>query len=267
MTAATLAVILVGKPLAAFVIVKVMRYPLRTALSVSVALAQIGEFSFIVATLGNAIGVLPVSATNTLVGAAIVSITLNPLLFRAVEPVDRWLARRRAAVPVAAAAGTAPPVSHAHRAVVVGYGPVGRTVTRLLRENEIAPTVIEMNVDTVRTLRDDGVDAILGDASHPSVLAAARVEQAGHFIVSMAGTPDVAESFRVARELNPSVHILARATHLREAATLRAAGADVVVSGEGEVALASTESILHRLGATPDQIDRERQRVRGELTT
>src|SRR5687767_169845 len=265
--AATLAVILVGKPLAAFVIVKVMRYPLRTALSVSVALAQIGEFSFIVATLGNAIGVLPVSATNTLVGAAIVSITLNPLLFRAVEPVDRWLARRRAAVPVAAAAVTAPPVSHAHRAVVVGYGPVGRTVTRLLRENEIAPTVIEMNVDTVRTLRDDGVDAIHGDASHPSVLAAARVEQAGHFIVSMAGTPDVAESFRVARELNPSVHILARATHLREAATLRAAGADVVVSGEGEVALALTASILHRLGATPDQIDRERQRVRGELTT
>jgi CPA2 family monovalent cation:H+ antiporter-2 len=71
----------------------------------------------------------------------------------------------------------------------------------------------------------------------------------------------------VARELNPSVRILARATDLREATTLRAAGADVVVSGEGEVALAVTESILQRLGATPDQIDRERQRVRGELTT
>jgi CPA2 family monovalent cation:H+ antiporter-2 len=98
------------------------------------------------------------------------------------------------------------------------------------------------------------------------VLAAARVEHAGHFIVSMAGTPDVAESFRVARELNPAVQILARATHLREAATLRAAGADVVVSGEGEVALALTESILNRLGATPDQIDRERRRVRSDLT-
>ena len=266
MMAATLAVILIGKPLAAFAIVKLMRYPLRTALSVSVALAQIGEFSFIVATLGNAIGVLPVSATNTLVGAAIVSITLNPLLFRAVEPVDRWLARRRQAAPVTPEAITAPPVSDAHRAVVVGYGPVGRTVARLLRENEIAPTVIEMNVDTVRALRDEGVDAIHGDASHPDVLAAARVAQAGHFIVSMAGTPDVAESFRAARELNPSVHILARATHLREAATLQAAGADVVVSGEGEVALALTERILHRLGATPDQIDRERRRVRGELT-
>ena len=266
MMAATLAVILVGKPLAAFVIVKVMGYPLKTALSVSVALAQIGEFSFIVATLGNALGVLPASATNTLVGAAIVSITLNPLLFRAIAPIDRWLTRRRPAVPAGEAVTTAP-VSDAHRAVVVGYGPVGRTVARLLRENEIVPTVIEMNVDTVRTLRDAGVDAIHGDASHATVLAAARVEDAGHFIVSMAGTPDVAESFRVARELNPSVRILARATDLREATTLRSAGADVVVSGEGEVALALTESILQRLGATPDQIDRERQRVRGELTT
>jgi CPA2 family monovalent cation:H+ antiporter-2 len=266
MMAATLAVILVGKPLAAFVIVKAMGYPLKTALSVSVALAQIGEFSFIVATLANALGVLPASATNTLVGAAIVSITLNPLLFRAIAPIDRWLTRRRPAVTAGEAVTTAP-VSDAHRAVVVGYGPVGRTVARLLRENEIVPTVIEMNVDTVRTLRDAGVDAIHGDASHATVLAAARVEDAGHFIVSMAGTPDVAESFRVARELNPSVRILARATDLREATTLRAAGADVVVSGEGEVALALTESILQRLGATPDQIDRERQRVRGELTT
>ena len=266
MMAATLAVILVGKPLAAFVIVKAMGYPLKTALSVSVALAQIGEFSFIVATLANALGVLPASATNTLVGAAIVSITLNPLLFRAIAPIDRWLTRRRPAVPAGEAVTTAP-VSDAHRAVVVGYGPVGRTVARLLRENEIVPTVIEMNVDTVRTLRDAGADAIHGDASHATVLAAARVEDAGHFIVSMAGTPDVAESFRVARELNPSVRILARATDLREATTLRAAGADVVVSGEGEVALALTESILQRLGATPDQIDRERQRVRGELTT
>src|SRR5688572_24824816 len=266
MMAATLAVILVGKPLAAFVIVKAMGYPLKTALSVSVALAQIGEFSFIVATLANALGVLPASATNTLVGAAIVSITLNPLLFRAIAPIDRWLTRRRPAVTAGEAVTTAP-VSDAHRAVVVGYGPVGRTVARLLRENEIVPTVIEMNVDTVRTLRDAGVDAIHGDASHATVLAAARVEDAGHFIVSMAGTPDVAESFRVARELNSSVRILARATDLREATTLRAAGADVVVSGEGEVALALTESILQRLGATPDQIDRERQRVRGELTT
>src|SRR5687767_10011097 len=176
MMVATLAVILIGKPLAAFAIVRLMRYPFRTAISVAVALAQIGEFSFIVATLGNTLGILTREATNTLVGASIVSITLNPLLFRAIAPLDQWIARRRRPMSREPSVTPAPTPSPSHRAVVVGYGPVGRTVTRLLRENEIAPTVIEMNVDTVRTLRDDGVDAIHGDASHPSVLAAARVE-------------------------------------------------------------------------------------------
>src|SRR5688572_10443776 len=109
-----------------------------------------------------------------------------------------------------------------------------------------------MNVDTVRGLRSEGVDAIHGDAAHPDVLAAARVEHAGSFIVSVAGLPDVEESFRVARQQNPSVQILARATHLREVPPLRAAGADVV-SGEGEVGLAFTAAILQRLGATPNR--------------
>src|SRR5262245_7659331 len=142
---ATLAIILIGKPAAALAIVLLFKYPLKTALAVAVALAQIGEFSFIVATLANQLGVLTVAATNVLVGAAIVSITLNPLLFRAIGPVERWAARRR---PVSPAEQVARHPSAAHRAVVVGYGPVGRAVTRLLSENEIAPTLIEMNVDT-----------------------------------------------------------------------------------------------------------------------
>jgi CPA2 family monovalent cation:H+ antiporter-2 len=267
MVAATLAVILIGKPLAAFALVRLMRYPFKTALAVAVALAQIGEFSFIVATLGNQLGMLSLEATNTLVGASIVSITLNPLLFRAIEPINRWVTRRAPAVPDVATSPVAELMSPAHRAVLVGYGPIGRAVARLLQENEITPTIVEMNVDTVRTLRAEGVEAIHGDASHPMVLAAARVEHAGSFIVSVAGLPGVEEWFREARQQNPAVQILARATHLREVPSLRAAGADVVVSGEEEVALAFTASILQRLGATPEQIDRERQRVRSELGT
>jgi monovalent cation:H+ antiporter-2, CPA2 family len=261
---ATLLVILVGKPLAAFAIVILMRYPFRTALSVAVALAQIGEFSFIVATLGNQLGVLPAAATNTLVGAAIISITLNPLLFRAIAPVDRWMTRRRPAAGVSAPLPLAAP-STAHRAILVGYGPVGRALARQLRENEIAPTVVEMNVDTVRALREEGVEVIHGDALHPAVLGAAGVERAGSLIVSVAGLRGVEESFRAARQVNPDLQILARATHLRDATSLRAAGADLVVSGEGEVAIAFTAAILQRLGATADQIDRERERVRNEL--
>jgi CPA2 family monovalent cation:H+ antiporter-2 len=267
MIAATLGVILIGKPLAAFAIVRVMRYPFKTALSVSVALAQIGEFSFIVATLGNQLGVLSADATNALVGAAIVSIMLNPLLFRAIAPITRWVTRRTQTDAGEVTAVPSPLPSAGHRAVLVGYGPIGRTVARLLRENEVVPTVVEMNVDTVRALRQEGVDAIHGDAAHPAVLAAARVEHAGSFIVSVGSLPDVEESFRIARQQNPSVQILARATHLREVPSLRAAGADVVVSGEGEVALAFTAAILQRLGATPEQIDRERERVQQELAT
>ncbi|HEX7780987.1 MAG TPA: cation:proton antiporter [Vicinamibacterales bacterium] len=259
----TLGIILLGKPAAALAIVLLFRYPLKTALAVAVALAQIGEFSFIVATLANQLGVLTIAATNTLVGAAIMSITLNPLLFRAIRPVERWLSRR---TPVRVETGQhAAQSSGTFRAVVVGYGPVGRTVTRLLRENDITPTLIEMNVDTVRELRAAGLHAVHGDATHPDVLAAAGIAGARGFIVSAAGLDGIGEAFSIARQQNPGVQILARATLLSEVPRLRAAGADTVVSGEGEVALAFTTAILENLGATRDQIDRERVRVRTEL--
>jgi CPA2 family monovalent cation:H+ antiporter-2 len=263
MLAATLGIVLVGKPLAALAIVLLFRYPLRVALGVAVALAQIGEFSFIVATLGVELGVLSVDATNILIAAAIASITLNPLLFRSIGWLERALARGRAPLPAAGAAA-APDVS-VLRAVVVGYGPVGRTVARLLRDNDIHPTIIEMNVDTVRTLRETGVDAIHGDATRPAVLGEARIAQARAFIVAVTPLDGVEEAFRTAREHNPGVRILARATHVREAHALKRAGADVVFSGEAEVALAFTAELLERLGATAEQIDRERVRVRTEL--
>jgi K+:H+ antiporter len=158
-------------------------------------------------------------------------------------------------------------LSNAHRAVVIGYGPTGRTVTRLLRENGIEPTVVELNIDTVRTLgQEDGVLAVYGDASQREVLKGAGIDTAGSLIV----TTDLAsaeEVIRVAREMNPGLHVLSRTANLRDVAALRAAGASGVFSGEGEVALALTEALLQRLGATPDQIDRERQRVHDELFT
>ena len=263
--AATVAVVLVGKPLAALAIVALFKYPLKVGMSVAVALAQIGEFSFIVSNLGTQLGVLPAPATDVLIAAAILSITLNPLLFRAIGLVEPRLSRRSRALPQAEPAPRGARVPPSHRAIVVGYGPVGRTVTRLLRENEISPTIIELNVDTVRALKSDGIEALYGDAAHPATLASAGIDRANHLVVSIAGLPGVEEAFKVARELNPVVQILARANYLREVPALRAAGADVVVSGEGEVALGFTEAILERLGATPEQIDRERDRVHAEL--
>jgi monovalent cation:H+ antiporter-2, CPA2 family len=271
--AATLAVVLVGKPVVALIIVRLLGYPFRVALAIAIALAQISEFSFILSSVGRDLGILTSAAANTLVPVSIVSIVLNPLLYRAVAPLERWVSARGrlskllnpALVDDAAIAPAPASVPARHRAVVVGYGPSGRTVTRLLRENGIAPTVIELNMDTVRALRQDGVSAIYGDATQRDTLIAAGVPQADHLILTSAGMGNSAEVIRMARELNPSIYVLARAQYLRDVPELLAAGADAVFTGEGEVALALTEAILHRLGATAEQIDRERNRAHTEL--
>ena len=275
LVAATLAVVAVGTPLAALAVVLARGYPPGVALAVALSLAQIGEFSFILAAAGRALKVLPEAATQVLVAVAIATISANPLAYRLAGPLGRWAARRPrlwraltagarnelAAVP----ASGQPAAGPAYRAVVVGYGPVGRTVCRLLRENGIEPTVIELNVDTVRRLRAAGVAAVYGDAAHADTLAEAGVGRAASLILSSSGVAGSAEVIRLAKGLNPGVRVLARSAYVRELPALQAAGSEVVFSGEGEVALALTEAILRRLGATPDQIDRERERVRVDL--
>jgi CPA2 family monovalent cation:H+ antiporter-2 len=153
-----------------------------------------------------------------------------------------------------------------HRAVVIGYGPTGRTVVRLLRINGIVPTVVDLNMETVRSLRQDGIDAIYGDATRPETLAAAGVARADSLILGSAGMANSSEVIRTARGLNPQVRVLARAPYLRDLASLKDAGAHRVYSGEGEVALAFIEDILEDLGATAEQIDRERARAHRELS-
>jgi CPA2 family monovalent cation:H+ antiporter-2 len=271
-----LAIVLVGKPLVALVLVWALRYPLRAALTVGVSLAQIGEFSFILATLGRELGILTMEATNVLVATSIMSIVLNPVAYRTIRPIERWLLARPEwaarvdrgpAVPSELRASrqdrSADPN---HRAVVVGFGPTGRTVVRLLRENGIAPLVIELNMDAVRMLRQEGIEAIYGDATRVETLEAAGVDRAGSLILGSAGMAHSADVIRAARGLNPQIRVLARAQYLRDVAELKAAGANQVYSGEGEVALAFIEDILDTLGATPEQIDRERARAHRELS-
>jgi CPA2 family monovalent cation:H+ antiporter-2 len=259
----TLAVIVVGKPLTALAIVALFRYPLRVSLPVAVSLAQVGEFSFMVMTLAGDLGLVPAEASQTVIAASIISITLNPLLFRILEPLERRITRRRDG-RLTPEPEDAPAADH--RAVVVGGGPIGRTVVRLLEENGIRPTVIDLNLETVRALQKEGVSAVYGDATRVATLSAAGVARARSVIVSVAGVGGVGEIVRAARESNPSIQILARVDYLRQAAALKASGADVVVSGEGEVALAFTAAILERLGATAEQIDRERARVHADLS-
>jgi CPA2 family monovalent cation:H+ antiporter-2 len=277
LVAGALGVVLVGKPLVAILFVWAMKYPLRASLTVGIALAQIGEFSFILATLGRELGILTAAATNALVATSIASIVLNPLAYRAIRPVERWFARRPGwwavlnrtpSLPAdLEASGVERGADPRHRAVVIGFGPTGRTVVRLLRDNGVSPTVVELNMDAVRALKQDGVDAVYGDATRPETLGAAGVTAAGTLILGSAGMANSAEVIRAARELNPGVRVLARASYLRDIESLRAAGADSVYSGEGEVALAFIEDIMDGLGATPEQIDRERARAHDELSS
>jgi monovalent cation:H+ antiporter-2, CPA2 family len=269
-------IVLIGKPLVALVFVWIKKYPFRTALTAGIALAQIGEFSFILASMGRGLGVLTAEATNALVATSIASIVLNPVAYRTIRPIERWLRlrpglwsrlNRGTEVPAdLKATRKAPPDDPAHRAVVIGFGPTGRTVVRLLRDNGIAPTVVELNMESVRALRAEGVDAIYGDATQPDTLRAAGVAKSASLILGSAGMANSAEVIRTARTMNPHIRVLARAAYLRDVPPLKQAGATSVYSGEGEVALAFIEDILDFLGATAEQIDRERARAHVELT-
>ncbi|MFM1997096.1 MAG: hypothetical protein RLZZ111_1483 [Planctomycetota bacterium] len=264
--AATLAIVLVAKPACVLASVLLLGCPSHVALGVAVGLAQLGEFSFILAAVGRQLGVMPDEIVNVLVAASIVTITLNPLLYRWLRPLERWLRRHESArgLPNAAPADAEIDIDVdevRHRAIVVGYGPVGQTVTQLLLDNSIEPTVIELNLDTVRRLKAFDVRAIYGDAARPEILQQAGIGAAENLILTSGSSTVDVEIVRTAKELNPKVRVLARSQYVREVPKLRHVGAEDVFSAEGEVALAFTTRILERLGATGEQLDRERARV------
>lgn len=257
----TLFIVLIGKSLAALGLVLLLRKPLKMALGVAVALAQIGEFSFILASLAATLGYLPSNALNALVVTAIVSITLNPALYKAVGPMAKLLGN---AGMENGPDDVLPPPEESDRVVVVGHGPVGRTLCRLLRESGITPVVVEMNIDTVREVQKAGQAAVYGDAEQGDVLERSGVGTAKGLIIS-APTSSEAAIIREARRLNPKIKVLARASYAREVGALRSAGADAVFAGETETALAMTAHLLGELGATKEQIDREREKLHQEL--
>jgi len=261
-----LAVVLLAKPIAAMLTLLALRHSRRIALTVPAALAQIGEFSFILANFGRELRLLPDAAINVVVAIAILSIVINPIGARLVPHVERLLAQwtSRGQPSRREDEQQSSSLFAEGRSVVVGYGPTGRTVSRLLLENGIAPTIVEMNLDTVRELRQENISAVYGDARQPGTLISAGIRHAATLIISGA-MPEATEVVQRAKDLNPRLRVLARAAYLRDLPALRSAGVEEAFSGEGEVALAMTEAVLRQLGATEDQIDREENRVRREL--
>lgn len=247
----TLAVIMLGKSLAAFLIVLAFRYPLNTALTVSASLAQIGEFSFILAGFGVARGILPKEAQSLVLTGALISISLNHLVFRAVDPLQGWirarsrLARRmeRTADPLAQLPSTVAPGHVTGHVLLVGYGRVGRVLGEAVLEAGKALVVAEENREIVEELRRRGMHAVAGDAAEPAVLIQAHVARARVLVIA---TPDAARAQRmidVALKLNPRVRVLARTHGEEEAELLRRAGGEVFI-GEHELARSMARAVL-----------------------
>jgi len=252
-----LLVVVIGKPLAAILVVRLSGRPMATSVPVGAAFSQVGEFSFILAAAAREVGLISSAGWNALVGASIVSIALNPAVYR----FARKLART--AAPVGPAPGEREPVDP-RRCVLVGYGPVGRTVHQILSGWGADITVVELNLETVRALRSEGHAAVYGDVLRAGTLDEAGIASAGSMILS-AEVEDAAEIIRQARIANPELRVLARCSNLRDVEALRAAGAATVVAGEAEVAVALAESLLAGAETERDAQDEVRSRIRGRL--
>jgi monovalent cation:H+ antiporter-2, CPA2 family len=248
---ATLAIILLGKSLAAFAIIRLFGYPASTALLVSVSLAQIGEFSFILAGLGVDLGLLPERGRNLILAGAILSILLNPLLFAGLDMLQAWRDKRRApeAKPArladeeGAAREPVRPTALTNHVVLVGHGRVGGVISEDLAEKKVPLLVIESDDERLAELKAQGVEAIAGNAADPEIIAAANLGAARCLLVAI---PDAFEGGQVveqARALNPKFNIIARAHSEAEVLHLKKHGASVVILGEHEIARAMVELV------------------------
>jgi monovalent cation:H+ antiporter-2, CPA2 family len=278
-----LTIALLAKPLTAFLIVWLLRYSIRSALTIAIALAQVGEFSFLLADEAIRHNILSETGHSMLVACAILSITINPLLFRAIEPIEKWLRGRprlwsrlsdqaesagneinrqvKERLGTSIDGDTAPKV----RAIIVGYGPVGQTARRVLMGFHVETAVIDLNLDTVRELTSAGDAAIYGDATRREILEAAGIHQATYLLVTI---PDVLVRTLIilaAKEMKPEVRVFARARYLNERAWLEEVGASEVCTEEGEMAVGLALLLLREVGADRARIRDELKRIEAEL--
>ncbi|KAB7771261.1 MULTISPECIES: YbaL family putative K(+) efflux transporter [unclassified Xanthomonas] len=243
---ATFLTITVGKSLAAFVIVRAFGHPTGIALTISTSLAQIGEFSFILAGLGVSLAILPETGRDLILAGALLSIIANPLLF---TWLDRWQARQAVEAPVTVEPELppGPSLDLVDHAIVIGYGRVGSALAAVLRERGVPVLVIDDNRDHVERAHADGIPGIRGSAAADRVLAEAHPEKAKIAILAIPQPLEAGEALAKLRALNPALTLLARAHSDAEVKHLLDHGADGTVMAERELAYSLAEMVM----ATP----------------
>ena len=251
---AVVGIIIVGKSMAAMALTLAFRYPLNTALTVAASLAQIGEFSFILAGLGVTLGLLPHEGMNLVLAGAIISIAVNPLLFSAVKPLRKWilmrsfLARRleRRQDPFAELPMSTESKFLKGQVVLVGFGRVGSRVAEALNARDIPYVVAEQNREQVEALRKQGIAAVAGNAAEPAVLIQAHIANAAMLVIATPDPVDIRQMADTARKLNPGIEIVLRTYNAAEAQLLTKDGIGTVFFSEDELAKSITSHITTR---------------------
>lgn len=253
------AIIILGKSLAAAALVIMFRYPLNTAMTVAASLAQIGEFSFILAGLGLSLGLLPTEGMSLVLAGALLSIALNPFLFAAIAPFQRWLLGQSEFArnldqrpdPYAELPMTTERKYLEGQVVLVGYGRVGRRIAKALDARGIPYVVAEQNREAVEDLRKNGMVAVSGNAADPAVLIQAHIADAAMLVVATPDPLNVRQMAETARTLNPDIEIVLRTHSEGESQLLRKEGIGTVFFGEEELAKGMTSHVLERFSPQP----------------
>ena len=252
---AVVGIIMVGKTIAAMALVLFFRYPLNTALTVGASLAQIGEFSFIFATLGVSLQLLSLDGQNLILAGALISITLNSFVFSAIEPVQNWIRERsylarlleRSSDPLAMLPDEVSQDYLRDQVVIVGHGEVGRRITQNLMAENIKVVIAEENREIVEDLREKGIAAVSGIATEAGVLIQAHIQHARLLVLSPMDILDIHKIVDIAKTLNPEIQVLVCAESKAEAEVIRKDNIGEVYFAKEEMAKNMSNYILNQI--------------------
>ncbi|USE82855.1 cation:proton antiporter [Acinetobacter tibetensis] len=252
---AVVAIIMIGKTIAAMALVLFFRYPINTALTVGASLAQIGEFSFILATLGLSLKLLSLEGQNLILAGALISITLNSFIFSAIEPLQNWIRERsslarlleRSGDPLAMLPDEVSQDYLRDQVVIVGHGEVGRRITKTLMAEDIKVVIAEENREIVENLREKGIAAVSGIATEPGVLIQAHIQHARLLVLSPMDIIDIHKIVDIAKTLNPQIQVLICAESKQEAEVIRKENIGDVYFAKEEMAKNMSNHILNQI--------------------